>query len=151
MPQPRDIVSRAKRSEMMRRVGQQRTPIERAVGEMLTALGARYRLNNRRLPGSPDFSNQTQGWAVFVNGCFWHGHTHCRKTKSSAAPRVPARNRSFWEEKIAANRARDERKCRELRALGLRVAVVWECELRHREKVRRRLERAISPRAGRAI
>ena len=123
----------------MRRVGQRRTPIERAVSSIVTRLGHRYRCNNRRLPGSPDLSNQTEGWAVFVNGCFWHGHKNCAKTKAGRQPRTPARHRRFWSAKIKANRLRDARKCRELRGRGLRVMIVWECELKSAGKVEKRL------------
>lgn len=135
----RDIVSRNKRSEMMRRVGQRRTPAERAVTSILRCLGHRYRLNNRRLPGSPDLSNQSEGWAVFVNGCFWHGHKNCRKTKAGSSPRVPLLHQRFWTKKIEGNRQRDASKCRQLRKLGFRVVIVWECQLRSADKVEDRL------------
>lgn len=140
----RDIVSREKRSEMMRKVRQRATPLERAVAAIVTKLGYRYRLNHRGLPGSPDLSNQTHGWAIFVNGCFWHGHKNCVKTKSDSGPRVPRRNRRFWTNKILDNRRRDARKCRELRALGFRVLIVWECQLREPGKLERRLARALA-------
>jgi len=135
----RDIVSRSKRSEMMRRVGQRRTPIERAAAALLTRMGFRYRLNNRRLPGSPDLSNRSQGWAIFVNGCFWHGHKNCSKTKGGGTPRIPALRHRFWQVKIEGNRQRDARKCHELRELGLRVAIIWECQLKRADKVEERL------------
>lgn len=89
---------------------------------MVSAAGVRYRLNNSKLPGSPDLSNMTQGWAIFVHGCFWHGHRNCRRAT------VPKSNHAFWIAKIAANRARDSRKCRELRQMGLGVLTVWECK-----------------------
>lgn len=127
----------------MRRVGQRATPPERKVAAILRGLGYRYRLNNRALPGSPDLSNQSRGWAVFVNGCFWHGHKNCVKTKSGAGPRVPKKNGRFWREKIGDNRRRDARKCRQLRALGFRVMIVWECQLRKAEEVERRIGRVL--------
>ncbi len=139
----RDIVSKAKRSEMMRSVGQGGTPCERAVMEIVRLTGRRYRLNNRGLPGSPDLSNRTQGWAIFVNGCFWHGHKNCRKTKSKTNSRIPALHRRFWSAKIAGNRQRDARKCRELRAMGLKVLIVWECQLRMAGQVEERLRRVL--------
>lgn len=139
----RDIVSREKRSEMMRRVGQRSTPLERNVAAIVTRLGHRYRLNNRKLPGSPDLSNQARRWAIFVNGCFWHGHKNCVKTKSDSGPRVPRKNWKFWSGKIRGNRQRDARKCRELRALGFRVMIVWECQMRRVEEVERRIGKAL--------
>ena len=139
----RDIVSKVKRSEMMRRVARGGTPCERMVASMVTGLAKHYRLNSRSLPGSPDLSNRRRGWAIFVNGCFWHGHKNCPKTKSKGSPRVPERNRRFWKKKMAANRERDARKCRELRALGLTVLIIWECQLRNADKVMQRLKRVL--------
>lgn len=137
----RDIVSTAKRSEMMRAVGQRGTAAERGVQAILRELGVHYRLNHPGLPGRPDFANRTRSWAIFVHGCFWHGHRDCQKTKGGSSGRVPATNAKWWAEKIDANRERDERKERALRDLGLRVLAVWECELRDREKLRRKLLR----------
>jgi DNA mismatch endonuclease (patch repair protein) len=136
----RDIVSHEQRSRMMRAVGQKQTAPERAVASILRHAGIRYRLNNRSLPGSPDLSNQRRGWAIFVHGCFWHGHRYCQKTKGGPHGRVPATRPDFWEAKLVANRLRDRRKSRQLRASGLRVLTVWECELRNREKLAKRVE-----------
>ena len=126
-----DIVSPAVRSKMMRAVRQRGTTSELAVRELLKELGARYRLNNKGLPGSPDFSNISRGWALFVNGCFWHGHRNCPKTKGGKDSRIPETRRDFWSDKIRSNRKRDARKCREIRKMGLRVMIVWECQIRH--------------------
>ena len=115
---------------MMRSVRQRDTVPEIRVRQLVSQLGYRYRLNRRDLPGSPDLSNETRGWAIFVHGCFWHGHRNCKKTKGGRSGRVPAKNSSFWSEKLAANRARDARKSRELRRAGFRVLTIWECELR---------------------
>jgi DNA mismatch endonuclease (patch repair protein) len=139
--QSSDIVSKTKRSEMMRAVGQRDTKPERAVREMLRGHGFRYRRNHPGLPGRPDFANRTKGWAIFVHGCFWHGHRDCKKTKGGRSGRVPATNSEFWAAKIEANRERDARKTRQLRGLGLRVLTVWECELRDRAVLGRKLER----------
>lgn len=128
-PSPRgDIVPPATRSKMMRAVGQRGTEPEMVVRSILRSLGVSYRVNCRSLPGSPDISNRKRGWAVFVNGCFWHGHRNCSKTKGGSSFRVPEGNRRYWAEKFEQNRRRDATKCRELRSLGLRVAIVWECE-----------------------
>ena len=142
-----DIVSEAKRSEMMRAVGQQRTGPERIMRAILRDLGVHYRLNHPGLPGRPDFANRTRGWAIFVHGCFWHGHRNCRKTKGGRSGRVPVTNSRFWSEKIEANRERDRRKERQLRDLNLRVLTVWECELQQPSKVRHRLMSLLDPRS----
>jgi DNA mismatch endonuclease (patch repair protein) len=106
----------------MGRVRQRGTKPEIEVAAALRALGARYRLNVKSLPGSPDFANKTRKWAVFVHGCFWHRHRGCHRATT------PTNNRDFWLEKFAANRRRDARSIRALRAMGYRVAIVWECD-----------------------
>ena len=118
----------------MQRVRQRRTKAEDLVAAALSDLGRHYRRNVRRLPGSPDFANQRRGWAIFVNGCFWHHHKGCPRGT------IPTRNRAFWLEKFAANRKRDAAKIRLLRQLGLRVVVVWECEALDPPRLARRLE-----------
>ncbi len=112
-----------RRSALMQRVRQRKTAPEERVARILRDLGIAYRRNVRTLPGSPDFANRSRGWALFVNGCYWHHHTGCRRATT------PKSNRDFWERKFADNRRRDARKIRELRAAGLRVLIVWECEL----------------------
>jgi DNA mismatch endonuclease (patch repair protein) len=134
-----DIVSAEKRSEMMAAVGQKDTPPELAVRRMLTALGRRYRVRNRDLPGSPDIANRSREWAIFVHGCFWHGHRNCPKTKAGSDFRVPATRPEFWREKLETNRRRDARAIRALRGEGFKVVLIWECELRQPEAVATRL------------
>jgi DNA mismatch endonuclease (patch repair protein) len=122
------------RSALMKRVRQKGTPAERVVATICSKLKLNYRLNVRSLPGSPDLANKTRRWAIFVNGCFWHLHTNCRLAG------VPKRNREFWLAKFVDNRKRDARKVKELRRLGFRVAVVWQCETADREALSRRLQ-----------
>lgn len=110
-------------SARMKRVRRTRTDLEEVVAAALRALGVRYRRNVRSLPGSPDFANQRRGWAMFVNGCFWHGHRACRLAT------VPKSNTRFWTEKLAANRRRDASKIRELRRLRFRVTLIWQCQI----------------------
>lgn len=110
------------RSALMARVRQKGTNAEKAVAASLYELGIFYRLNVRKLPGSPDFANQTRKWAIFVHGCFWHRHTGCKKAT------IPKSNNAFWVEKFIANRRRDARAIRSLRKSGFRVAIVWECQ-----------------------
>lgn len=90
--------------------------------KLLHALGRRFRVHNRDLPGSPDIANRARKWAVFVHGCFWHRHIGCKRATT------PSRNRQFWLEKFDANVARDARVQAALRDQGYRVLVVWECE-----------------------
>ena len=82
-------------------------------------------------------------WAIFVNGCYWHHHTGCLRAT------IPARNRDFWTTKFAANRRRDARKIRALRARGFRIVVVWECQTRDAAALAARLSRLRACPAGR--
>lgn len=128
---PPDAVTSAR----MRSVRQKGTKIEILVGEVLRDSGLRYRRNVRRLPGSPDFANSSRRWAIFVNGCFWHHHTGCRKAT------VPKSNAEFWISKFRANRQRDAHAVARLRADGYDVVLVWECEVgRIRQKLAKILE-----------
>lgn len=136
-----DIVDTQTRSRMMSAVRQFGTKPELAIRKLLTEMGVRYRIKNRDLPGSPDLANRSRKWAIFVNGCFWHGHKFCSKTKSGKQPRVPKTRSEFWEAKLIANRSRDARKSWELRQLGFRVLIIWECDLKDFVSLTTRLER----------
>jgi len=123
----------ATRSALMGRVRQSGTAQEQSVGRILREAGFAYRRNVRALPGSPDFANRKRKWALFVNGCFWHGHRNCRLAT------MPKTNRAFWQEKFAANRRRDARAIRELRRRGYKVVVVWGCRIDDDRQLARRL------------
>ena len=109
--------------QRMGRIRQRDTAPELAVRKVLAAAGIRYRVCPKGLPGRPDIVNRARRWALFVHGCFWHGHSGC------GLARLPKTNNSFWTEKIEANRTRDDRKTNELLALGLRVHTIWQCQL----------------------
>src|SRR5439155_18738791 len=98
----------------------QDTSVERLVHDALRGLGLRFGTRNKDLPGSPDIANRSRRWAVFVHGCFWHGHPGC------AMATIPKRNRSFWLGKFTDNRARDRRVVRTLRYMGYRILVIWQ-------------------------
>jgi DNA mismatch endonuclease (patch repair protein) len=117
----------------MRRVRQRGTKAENAVAKLLRELGFAYRRNVRSLPGSPDFANKSSGWAVFVNGCFWHQHPGCRRAT------IPRRNHEFWVAKFVANKARDAAAIDALTSRGMRVVVIWECEAMMEEELAARL------------
>lgn len=118
-------------------VRQKGTRIETIVARVLRDMGIHYRKNVKRLPGSPDFANTSRRWAVFVNGCFWHHHTNCRKAT------VPKTNSDFWEKKFLDNRHRDAQSIRKLRRDGYRVIVIWECE---KDRIRSKLGKILEPR-----
>ena len=100
------------------------TKPEILVRKSLHARGFRFRLHNKKLPGSPDIVLPKYGVAIMVNGCFWHGHKGCRYATK------PKSNVEFWETKTARNRHRDEVTTAHLEALGWTVITIWECELR---------------------
>lgn len=130
-----DKVSREVRSRMMARVRNRDTSPERLVRSMLHAMGLRFRIHDRSLPGTPDIVLKKHATIIMVNGCFWHGH-HCPRGK------LPTTRVEFWSEKQRANRRRDARAIRKLRALGWRVIVIWECEIHDRTELEQRLIRA---------
>lgn len=120
----------------MRRQKTRDTSPELRVRRVLHSLGLRYRVHDRSLPGSPDVANRSRRWVVFVHGCFWHGHD-C-KPRAFRGP-----NAAVWEEKLERNRERDRRSARELRRLGYKVVVVWECRTKDLARLRARLRRAL--------
>ncbi len=119
-----DVYPPEKRSAVMRRVKGRDTTPELKVRKALTALGARYRLNRKDLPGSPDIVMPGRRLALFVHGCFWHGHDCAR------GARTPKANRDYWVAKVARNRVRDAAAAHALAEQGWRVETLWECELK---------------------
>lgn len=110
------------------------TKPEILVRKGLHARGFRFRLHNKKLPGSPDIVLPKYGVVIMVNGCFWHGHKGCRYATK------PKTNVEFWETKIARNRHRDEVTEAHLHALGWHVITIWECELRGAASATSRLD-----------
>lgn len=110
-------------SSRMARIRQRDTAIEAAVAIALRNQGFRCRKKAKELPGRPDFANRSRRWAVFVNGCFWHHHTACRKET------IPKTNASFWRAKFRDNRRRDARAILRLRQRGFKVVLIWGCEI----------------------
>ena len=117
----------------MRQVGSKDTGPERAVRRLLTALGLRYRLHRKDLPGAPDIVLPGRRLALFVHGCFWHGHD-CKR-----GARAPKTNEGYWRAKIARNVARDAASLAALADLGWRAEVIWECELKTPDALTERL------------
>lgn len=132
-----DVFTAEKRSAVMRQVKSSDTAPERVVRRLLWRLGARYRLDRRDLPGRPDIALAGRKLAIFVHGCFWHGHDCAR------GARVPKANRAYWQGKIGKNRARDAENRAKLEALGWRVEVIWECELKQADALEARLSRLL--------
>lgn len=119
-----DSMTPAQRHYCMSRIRSGNTGPERKLRSALHAAGYRYRLYVRALPGTPDIVLAKYRTAVFVNGCFWHGHEGCRYyTRPKTHP-------EFWEEKVARNQERDKLAEARLEALGWHVVTIWECELK---------------------
>jgi DNA mismatch endonuclease (patch repair protein) len=134
-----DTLTRDERSRLMGRVRSRDTSPELAVRRLLHALGYRYRLHARALPGRPDIVFSARRKVIFIHGCFWHQHLGC------AGARVPKSNVAFWTEKFHANRARDKRAVDSLRAADWDVCVLWECELGDAAALARALGEFLGP------
>lgn len=134
-----DVFTPAQRAAVMRRVKARDTGPERAVRRLLTAMGLRYRLHREDLPGRPDLALGPRRVALFVHGCFWHGHDCPR------GARQPKQNAAYWRAKIDGNRARDARNAAELSAGGWRALTVWECELKDMATLETRLRAEFGP------
>lgn len=117
-----DVFTPEKRSAVMASIRGKNTKPEMVVRKQVFAAGFRYRLHARNLPGKPDLVLARYNVAVFVHGCFWHGHK-CLNGK------LPETNRDYWQEKFARNAKNDRRAIRALRTKGWKVVTIWECQL----------------------
>src|SRR5262245_61155591 len=133
-----DRLSVAQRAALMSRIRGRNTTTELVVRKLLRAQGYRYRLHRRDLPGCPDLVLSRRRIVLFVHGCFWHRHS-CRRGRST-----PTANAAFWQTKLLANRARDKRARRRLRAAGWTVFVIWECQTRNLAALSVRLRKCLS-------
>lgn len=129
-----DHFTLSQRHKCMSAIRGKNTKPEILVRKGLHARGFRFRLHNKKLPGSPDIVLPKYGVAIMVNGCFWHGHKGCRYATK------PKSNVEFWETKIARNRHRDEVTEAHLQALGWHVITIWECEIKGASSAASRLD-----------
>ncbi|MEO6520192.1 MAG: very short patch repair endonuclease [Mucilaginibacter sp.] len=121
-----DIFSKGKRSEIMSLVKSKNTKPEVQLRKALHALGFRFSLHNKNLPGSPDIKLTRFKTVIFVNGCFWHGHEGCSHYT------VPQNNNEYWVSKIKGNILRDKRNREALISLGWNIITAWTCNLTKR-------------------
>jgi len=124
-----DVHTPEKRSYNMSQVRNKDTKPEEIVRKYLFSQGFRYRKNDKRLPGTPDIVLPKYRTVIFVNGCFWHGHEGCRYFV------WPKSNTEFWKKKINANIHRDAVKHEQLEALGWKIIIFWECELKKDKEI----------------
>ena len=118
----------------MSKISGKETKPEILVRKYLFAKGFRYRKNVKTLPGKPDIVLPKYKTVIFVNGCFWHMHENC---KSSS---IPINNHDFWKEKLERNVERDKKNYKDLKAMGIKVVVIWECEIKKMVKDEKFLE-----------
>ena len=121
------------RSAIMRAVPGRDTSAEMKVRRIVRKIAPGYRLHRKDIPGRPDIAWIGARCAIFVNGCFWHGHD-CKR-----GARMPKTNAEYWRAKIARNVARDARNQEILRQTGWRALVIWECELADETALARKL------------
>lgn len=134
-----DMFSEEKRSWVMARIRGKDTKPEKVVRSLLHAEGYRFRLHRSDLPGKPDIVLPRYRIAVFVHGCFWHGH-ECQRG------RLPKSNQGYWGQKLSRNKERDIVHQQKLRSLGWEPLIVWECDVKKQPggvlaKICRTLER----------
>lgn len=128
-----DILTTAERSAHMSRIRARDTRPEMVVRRTAHAMGLRYRLHRKDLPGSPDLVFPGRRRAIFVHGCYWHRHSGCRLAYT------PKSNTAFWEAKFECNVARDKEAIAALEADGWRTAIIWECETKRPDGIPGRL------------
>lgn len=139
-----DIFSKNKRSQIMSKISSKNTKPEIILRKALFEKGFRYRINYKKLPGSPDIVLPKYKTVIFVHGCFWHAHSDCKDGH------LPKTNVEFWRNKINSNVERDKKVTKQLMNLGWNILVVWECEIKKKnmdsliEKVENILSQNIS-------
>jgi len=119
-----DCFSKQKRSEVMSKIRSKDTKIEIKVRHWLYHHGIRYRKNCKTITGKPDIAIKKHKIAIFVNGCFWHGHDNCKIFSP------PKSNSEYWKEKIEKNKIRDKANIEKLEEMGWNIFVLWECQIK---------------------
>ena len=133
-----DVYDKTKRSQIMANIRGKHTSPEILLARLLKDLGLKFERHRKDLPGSPDVVLPRKKIALFVNGCFWHGHPNCKRAA------FPKTNKVFWKAKIEKNKRRDESQRRKLRRMGWRTLTFWTCRSLTRAIVESRLKQAIS-------
>lgn len=120
-----DRITKEQRSKNMSQIRSKDTSIELKVRKYLFSLGYRYRVNYKELPGKPDIVFTKKKIAIFIHGCYWHGH-NC----NSRYAHISKSNTNYWNTKIQRNQERDKRNIEQLEKDGWKVIVLWECEIK---------------------
>ena len=132
-----DHLTKKKRSWNMSRIRSRDTVPEKIVREILTELGSRYRLHAKQLPGKPDIIIKKNKIVIFINGCFWHQHKGCKRKT------MPKGNRNYWKPKLERNVVKQKADIKALRKDDWKVGIVWECETREVNKLKRKLQKIL--------
>ena len=134
-----DKLTLDRRSENMRKIRAKNTAPEMVVRRLVHGMGFRYRLHVPGLPGKPDLVFPRLNKIIEVRGCFWHQHGRCIDSH------IPKSRLDYWGPKLKRNALRDAANLQYLKAIGLRVLVVWECEVKNKKRLSSRLNRFLSP------
>jgi DNA mismatch endonuclease (patch repair protein) len=133
-----DVFPTKKRSQIMSRIRGYDTKPELTVRSIVHRMGFRFRSHGEDLPGNPDIVLPKHKKVIFIHGCFWHGHKGCKRSKR------PSTNVSFWQDKLDKNIERDKRQQRELRKLGWKYLIIWQCEINRPNLLRNNIKRFLS-------
>lgn len=128
-----DNITKSHRSWNMSRIRSKNTIPEIAVRKILTNLGLSYRLHSSKLPGKPDIVLNKYKTAIFINGCFWHQHKNCKRATT------PKSNIDYWVPKLENNIRRQVGNRYQLKRLGWKLYIIWECEVKKIDKLTKRL------------
>ncbi|MEG6503341.1 MULTISPECIES: very short patch repair endonuclease [unclassified Desulfovibrio] len=132
-----DVLTPEQRHKNMSRIRSSNTKPEKTVRSLLHRLGYRFRLNVRKLPGTPDIVLPKYKTVIFVHGCFWHRHSGCKEAS------IPKTNTEKWMNKFSENIQRDNRAVQALEQAGWSVFVIWECEIKNKEQLAARIQAAL--------
>lgn len=125
-----DIWDKKKRSEVMSKIRSKNTKPEMTMRKALFAKGLRYRINYKKLPGKPDIVFPKYKTAIFVHGCFWHGHD-----VGCIDSHIPKTNTDYWTEKITKNKERDKNNVIQILSMGWKVMTIWDCEIQQKDNI----------------
>ena len=133
-----DIWDKKKRSEVMSKIRSKNTKPELTLRKALFARGFRYRMNYKKLPGKPDIVFTKYKVAIFIHGCFWHGH---EREICKYAIGTPKTNIEYWTKKIASNKRRDNENTLKISSMGWNILTIWECEIMQKNNIDILIER----------
>ena len=124
-----DTFTHEQRSRCMSRIRSKNTKPELVVRKVLTSLGVRYRIHDKRLPGKPDIINRKKNFVLFINGCFWHQHEGCKRST------IPKSNTEYWVKKLEHNIQKQKTDVDILKNFGWRVFLIWECQTKDEQAI----------------